>query len=190
MKSYNLSLIGFLKISNNIDYDSLESGSKKVMAVYHLDNDKSSFRNYIFCNRDNFKRIRDGQLIVLMALVSILVWIYLFNKGFELNILNILLGILAVIGSFFIGTSYRLINDLHYSRSLSFNDTNLKFKTLLWFNETYPIKNIFIREVDSETFIYLHSFNYLIVFKNKLPKRFSEDFFKKFCSETYIKLDD
>ena len=178
MKSFDLSFLGFLKIQKNIDYNSLDLDNEKIITNFVLQENTSEFRKYAFKNLDDKKKLKSGYIVLLIAVVGVFLWGFLITID-ELNLINVIIGLLAIIASFFIGSAWSVISDLHFARALIFNDTNIIFKTIIGVNKKYPVKKIFIREIDSDTYIYFHSFEYIIYFKSSFPKQLAHEFFNK-----------
>ncbi|WP_338734006.1 hypothetical protein [Mangrovimonas cancribranchiae] len=188
MSNFDLSLLGFLKIQKNIDYDLLDLDNEKVIVKFALQEKSSEYRKYIFKNLDDKKKLKSGYVILLVAIVGIFLWSYLITI-YELTIINIIIGLVAIVASFFIGSAWGVINDLHFAKSLIFSDTNIIFKTIIRATKKYPIKKIFIRVIDSETYIYFQSYNYIIYFKSSFPEQLVHEFFCKISLENKIEID-
>lgn len=188
MSSFDLSLLGFLKIQKDIDYDSLGLDNEKVIARFALQEKSSGYRNYMFKNLDDKGNLKSGYIALSVAIVGLFLWGFLITID-ELTLINIIIGIVAIIASFFIGAARGVINDLHFAKALIFSDTNIIFKTIIRVNKKYPIKKIFIRVIDSETYIYFHSYNYIIYFKSSFPEQLAHEFFHKISLENKIEID-
>lgn len=189
---YSLSHIGFLDVHSKIDYENIDLDNEKVIAKYELEENSAGFRKRKFKNKHKIKLRKKGQLILFIAVVGILYWCYLIYNGLGINfnIVAILKAIVAIVFAFFIGAAISIISDNKFTRELIFEDTNIIIKNILGFNRKHPVKEIFIREVDSKNHIFIHSNHYLMIFKTDYAKHHSDDFFKKFYSEVFVKINE